>query len=74
LVLQARWALEAVLGVSVDWNQDGPVCDLNVPRAVGAIRIQRHFSAEAGRLVVTTILVKPISPDERESVAAGSPR
>ncbi len=59
-----------MLGVSLPWNDDGPACDLHAPRAGGTIRIQRQFSAEAGRLVVITILVKPGSLDHGEIFAA----
>lgn len=70
MLLQARRALEEVLGVSVPWTEDGPACDLRAPRASGTIRIQRHFSAETGRLIVITILVMPVPLDDREIVAA----
>ena len=70
MLLQARWSLEEVLGVSVPWTEDGPACDLPAPLAGGTIRVQRHFGAETGRLIVITILVKPVSLDDREMVTA----
>ena len=69
MVVQVQWALEQ-LGISVPWNEHGPVCDLHVRRAGEAIRIRREFSAEAGRLIVITILAKPVSLGDRETFAA----
>jgi hypothetical protein len=68
MVVQVQWALEE-LGISVPWNEHGPVCDLHVRRVGEAIRIRREFRAEAGRLIVITILAKPVSLGDRDTFA-----
>jgi hypothetical protein len=62
MVLKVRWALEE-LGISVPWNDDGPVCGLVVPYGHRTIHIRREFSAEAARLIAKTILVIPFAQD-----------
>jgi hypothetical protein len=69
MLVQVRWALEE-LGISVPWNEHGPVCDLDVPRAGEGVQIRREFSAEADRLIVTTVLAKPVSLGDRKAFAA----
>ena len=69
MVLQVRHALEEI-GIAVPWNENGPLCELDVPRGGGSVKIRREFSAEAARLVVRTILMVPIPADSWKLIAA----
>lgn len=59
MAFRVRFALEE-LDISVPWNDDGPVCELDVPRNGSSLKIRHEFSARAGALLVTTILLHPI--------------
>jgi hypothetical protein len=51
MVFRVRCALEE-LNIPVPWNDDGPVCELDVPHNGSILRIRREFSAETARLFV----------------------
>jgi hypothetical protein len=69
MVLAVRWALEE-LNISVPWHDDGPLCELDVPRSGALLRIRREFSAETDRLFVTTILKVPIAHSDTVRISA----
>ncbi len=63
MVLQVRKALEE-LGIQVPWDDNGPVCELDVPRNGTLLKVRREFRAEAARLLVTTILKTTVPADD----------